>query len=113
MGDLHLALLGHGTVGAEVARLLHVHADEYRARLGRRLNVKTILVRDRSRHQTSQFPTAKFVSDLDAVVNDPAIDIAVEVMGPLETSSAAVARCLEAGKHVVTANKALLADRGR
>jgi homoserine dehydrogenase len=113
MGDLHLALLGHGTVGAEVARLLHVHADDYRARLGRRINVKTILVRQPDRHSPPKFPGAKVTTDLNDVVNDPSIDIAVEVMGPLESSSVAVTRCLEAGKHVVTANKALLADRGR
>ena len=113
MGDLHLALLGHGTVGAEVARLLYVHRDEYQARVGRRLNVKTILVQNRAKHLKPAFPGALVVESLDAVANDPAVEIAVEVMGPLESSNRAVTRCLEAGKHVVTANKALLAERGR
>ena len=58
MGDLHLALLGHGTVGAEVARLLFQHRDEYQSRLGRRLNVKWILVRNKAKHPTTSFAGA-------------------------------------------------------
>src|SRR5436305_4422284 len=110
MGDLHLALLGHGTVGAEVARLLDEHREEYHSRLGRRLAVKWILVRDPKKHPRTAFAGATITTDLQKILDDRSIEIAVEVMGPLEPSSRAVTRCLETGKHVVTANKALLAE---
>jgi len=113
MGDLHLALLGHGTVGAEVARLLFHHREEYQSRLGRRLNVKWILVRNKQKHPTTAFAGATITTDLQQILDDRSLELAVEVMGPLEASSRAVTRCLETGKHVVTANKALLAEQGR
>src|SRR5947209_880190 len=104
MGDLHLALLGHGTVGAEVARLLVEHRAEYQSRLGRRLNVKWVLVRDPAKHPRTAFPGAAVTTDLQQILDDRSVEIAVEVMGPLDASSRAVTRCLETGKHVVTAN---------
>src|SRR5262245_59604270 len=109
---LNIALIGCGTVGAGVARLLLEHGDRLTARAGRPLVLRRILVRDPHKARPVRLPRELLATDLAAVLDDPAIEVAVELVGGVGWARQAVLRLLEAGKHVVTANKALLATHG-
>ncbi len=108
----NIALLGCGTVGSGVARLLLEHADRLSARAGRRLALKTILVRHPHKERAVPLPPGLLTTDLASVINDPDIHAAVEVVGGTTWARHAVLDLLAAGKDVVTANKALLATHG-
>jgi homoserine dehydrogenase len=107
---LTVGLLGCGTVGAGVVRLLTEHADEIAARLGARLVVGPVAVRNTARQRDL---------DIERVTNDPMavataddVDIVVEVMGGIEPARGLISAALELGKPVVTANKELVATLG-
>ncbi|HUY72005.1 MAG TPA: homoserine dehydrogenase [Gaiellaceae bacterium] len=110
--DVPVALLGYGTVGAAVNRLLNEQADDIERATGHRFRVVKALVRslEKQRH----FPTAGGVltTDVRDVIDDPGIAIVAEVMGGVEPAGAHVLELLRSGKHVVTANKQLVASRG-
>jgi homoserine dehydrogenase len=111
---LRVALLGIGTVGREVARGLVGRPDELAAAAGgRRLELVAIGVRDPGRSRGVDLPgRVERTADLAALATAPDVDVVVELLGGLEPAGALVARALESGKQVVTANKALLARRG-
>lgn len=109
---LKVALLGCGTVGAEVVRLLDSSAEDLTARIGARLEIAGIAVR--RLHKTRDLPVADslFTTDAAALVAREDIDIVIEVIGGIEPARALILAALRAGKAVVTANKALLAEDG-
>lgn len=110
---LMLGVAGFGTVGGGLSRLLEENQENIRLRTGRNICIKSILVRDPSRKRPIPFPEgAKLCSDMAELVNDPEIDVVVELMGGIEAPKKLVLAALDAGKHVVTANKALLAEEG-
>jgi homoserine dehydrogenase len=104
-----VGLLGLGTVGSEVYRLLQDHDALTRA-VGRPITVKRIAVARANRPR--QVPAHLITSDGWEVVTSPEVDIVVELIGGLEPARGYILRALEAGKSVVTANKALLAAHG-
>jgi homoserine dehydrogenase len=107
---LTVGLLGFGTVGTGVVRLLREHADEIAARLGARLAVGPVAVRDPQRVRDVE--VQRLTDDPGAVVDDPDVDIVVEVMGGVEPARSLIERALKSGKSVVTANKELVATVG-
>ena len=107
---LGVGLLGCGTVGSGVAQLLLGRADEYAHRIGRQVLLKRIGVRDPDRDRG--FDPALFTADLAAVVKDPAIHIVVEALGGVEPAFDLIMMAIAQGKHVVTANKEVIARRG-
>lgn len=110
---LHIALIGCGTVGAGVAKLLLEHPERIAARAGRRLILKRIVVRDPQKPRPDWIPSHLLSTDLREVLEDPEINAAVEVVGGVQFARGAVLDLLAAGKDVVTANKALLAIHGQ
>lgn len=112
MRTLKLALIGLGTVGTGVARILVEQRDYLRARCGADFAIKWVVVRDANKSRAVTLPEAQFTSDIDAVISDPEVDIAVEVMGSVRPAFEVISALLRAGKHVVTANKAVLAEHG-
>ena len=110
--DVPVALLGYGTVGAAVNRLLIEQADDIERATGHRLRVVKALVRDRDKARA--FPVAPDVlaTDIREIVDDPEIGIVAEVMGGVDPTAEYVLGLLRRGKHVVTANKQLVARRG-
>jgi homoserine dehydrogenase len=108
---LKVALLGCGTVGSHVARLLREEADELAIRSGARLELAGIAVR-RLAHQRAGIDPALLTADAMALATRPDIDIVVEVIGGIEPARSLLLAALKAGKSVVTANKALLAEHG-
>ncbi len=105
-----VGIVGLGTVGGGAFRLLQENAHEIARRTGRPIEVVHIGARsDRPDVDTSQVKVSR---DVFAVVQDPQVDIVVEVMGGTTTARELVTQAILAGKHVVTANKALLAEHG-
>lgn len=110
---LVLGMAGFGTVGGGLARILDENREHIRLRTGRDIRIGSVLVRDPSRKRAVPFPQeAKICSDISELVNDQDIDVVVELMGGIEAPKKLVMAALEAGKRVVTANKALLAEEG-
>jgi len=102
-------MLGCGVVGSEIARLLVANADDLAARSGAKLELVKVAVRDLNRKNIAK---ELLTTDLMSVVNDPNIDLIIEVIGGIEPARALILAALESGKSVVTANKALLAKHG-
>ncbi len=109
---LRVGLLGCGTVGTGVVGLLERHRDDIRARAGCRLDVSRVAVRDASRPRTGVDPSI-VTTDAMEVVDDPGVDIVCELIGGTEPAGSLILAAFERDKPVVTANKELLATRGR
>ena len=105
-----IAILGCGTVGTQVVRLLTEQRDDLSARVGAPVDIAGIYVRDTSVPRDAVVPTALLTSDAESLVDGA--DVVVELMGGDEPARSLILRALAAGKGVVTANKALLATRG-
>lgn len=112
MERVDVGLLGLGTVGAGVCRLLEDAAGRIARRAGARIVPKWAVVRDIHRSRACNLPQDKIVADARRVIDDPDIRIVVEAIGGVEPARTWILEALEAGKDVVTANKALLADHG-
>ncbi|BAM03418.1 homoserine dehydrogenase [Phycisphaera mikurensis] len=109
---LRVGLLGLGTVGAAVARLLRDNRELYAQRAGRPIDVGPVVVRDVARARGRGVVDPALVSDDPATLDAAGVDVLVEVAGGKDAAKAAIADALRAGRHVVTANKALLASDG-
>ena len=106
-----IGLLGLGTVGAGVAGILA--SPSGRHPLVGELELRRVAVRDLNRPRALELPAELLCTDANAVVDDPAVDIVVEVMGGLEPARSLILRAIAAGKPVVTANKAVIARYGQ
>ncbi|HTL24086.1 MAG TPA: homoserine dehydrogenase, partial [Mycobacteriales bacterium] len=109
---LRIALLGCGTVGSEVVRLLHSSADDLTARVGAPLELAGIAVRRLGKRRDLDVDESLFTTDAAALVARDDVDLVVEVIGGIEPARSLLVAALDAGKGVVTANKALLAEDG-
>lgn len=108
-----IGMIGCGTVGGGVVKLLRDQASLYTQRLGRPVELRRVLVRDAAKAaRCSGLPAAQITSDAEAFFATPDMPIIVEVAGGRGIISQHVRRAIEAGKHVITANKALLAAEG-
>jgi homoserine dehydrogenase len=107
-----IALIGCGTVGGGVARLLLERGDRLAARAGRRLELRRVLVRDAKKARAVDLPDGLLTTDLNALARDPSIHIVAELAGGIDWPRRAILQLLEAGKDIVTANKALLSEHG-
>jgi homoserine dehydrogenase len=107
--ETNIALLGYGTVGAAVDRLLSASADDIERATGHRLSVARALVRDPGHYPDA--PAGLLTADFADIAGDPSIAVVAEVMGGLEPAGTYVLDLLASGKHVVTANKQLVARR--
>ncbi len=107
-----LALLGCGTVGSAVAEMLLAEKSHLQERSGQRLELRRILVRDKRKSRNRMVPKRLITTNAEDILADPAVTIVVELMGGIEPARTLLLRSLAAGKHVVTANKHLLALHG-
>lgn len=111
MQAIRIGILGLGTVGGGTAQVLQDNAAEITRRLGREVYISAVCDLDENRAK-SLCPTAQFITDPFALVAQPDIDIVVELFGGTGIAKDAVLSAIEHGKHVVTANKKLLAEYG-
>jgi homoserine dehydrogenase len=112
LAPLRVVLLGCGTVGSEVYRLLGEQAADLAARTGAQLEVAGIAVRDPAKYQSLPGAGPLLTTAADSLVTRPDTDIVIELMGGREPAGALLQSALRAGKSVITANKELLAARG-
>jgi homoserine dehydrogenase len=112
MESYGIALIGCGTVGSGVARLLLEQPERLAERAGKRLELKRVVVKDPSKVRDAPVPRHLVTTDMAAVLGDPSIQVGVEVVGGIDFARKAVLDLLASGKDVVTANKALLAIHG-
>lgn len=110
VSPVKIAILGCGTVGTQVVRLLTEQREDLSARVGAPVDIAGIYVRDTSVPRDEVVPVSLLTSDAEALVDSA--DVVVEVMGGDEPARTLILRALAAGTGVVTANKALLATRG-
>ncbi|MGE5552613.1 MAG: homoserine dehydrogenase [Betaproteobacteria bacterium] len=108
-----LGLLGFGTVGTGVVRVFEANRDRIEHETGAPLELRRILVRDLAKSRPVEVSPALLTDDYDRFLDDDGIDIVVEVMGGQEPAGTYLLRAIAAGKHIVTANKELLARQGR
>ncbi len=107
--SIKIALLGAGTVGGGVVRALSMNAEQIMARAGAQIEIKTILVRDAKKYR-SELSGITLTDNFDAIIHDKEISIVVEVMGGIHPAKDYMLRAMAAGKHVVTANKDVIAE---
>ena len=112
MKPVKLGLLGVGTVGASTALVLQNNAAEIARRAGRKIEIVQASRRDVSAGMPAGSGDIELVADPFEVVNNPDIDIVIELIGGYETALQLVMQAIENGKHVVTANKAMIALHG-
>ena len=110
---VRVGILGCGHVGGALVRLIHDHADVIEARAGVPLEVTRVAVHDLTKDRGLPLPARCFTDDAGAVVDDPDVDIVVEVIGGIEPARRLIVEALMGGKPVVTANKELVATHGR
>lgn len=107
-----VAIVGLGTVGTGVARLLVEHGDRIARHAGRTLELAQVVVQDESKPRAIDLPSGMVSDDLSRITNNPEITTVALLIGGLEPARSIMLRLLEAGKDIVTANKALLAAHG-
>jgi homoserine dehydrogenase len=110
---VRVGLLGCGHVGSAAARILHDHADDIQRRVGARIEVTRVAVRNLSKDRDVPVAADRFTSDPHEIVNDPEIDVVVEVIGGIEPARSLILEAIANGKGVVTANKELISTLGR
>jgi homoserine dehydrogenase len=112
MKPIQVGLLGIGTVGGGVFNVLERNQEEITRRAGRGIQIHTVADLDTKRAEALVKGRAKVVGDAKQVVNDPEIDVVIELIGGYGIAKELVLAAINNGKHVVTANKALLAVHG-
>ncbi len=109
---VYVGIIGLGTVGSGTVKILFENQSLIKKRLGAPLLVKKIAVRDPSLPRRVEVPDTLLTTDPESIFRDPEIKIVVELIGGLEPARTFILKAIEAGKHVVTANKAVLAEYG-
>lgn len=106
---MKVAIMGYGTIGSGVAKVLEMNAESIKAKVGEAVELKYVLDLRTFEGDPIQ---EKVVHDIDIIVNDPEVEIVVETMGGVEPACTFVKKALSAGKSVTTSNKALVAKKG-
>lgn len=109
MKKVNIGLLGLGTIGTGSYKVLEMNRAQIEKNTGCDINITKILEKDVDRERDITVVPSQFTQDPDEIFNDPDIDIVIELLGGIEPASTFMLKALNAGKHVVTANKAAVA----
>jgi homoserine dehydrogenase len=112
MRTIHIGVLGLGVVGSGTVRILQDNADEIARRIGARLHVKKIAVRDLHKPRAVTVDRALLTGNAHEVIDDPEIEILAELIGGVQPAHEYVMRAIRSGKNIVTANKEMMAKAG-
>ncbi len=112
MKKIDVGLLGFGTVGSGMVKILLENRKVIESRVGASLVIKWIAARNLKRDREVVVDTGLLTTDAEMVIDDPEVDIVVELIGGYEPAKSFILKAIENGRHVVTANKALLAAHG-
>lgn len=110
--DLNIALVGCGTVGTGVVRILQSSMESLRNRTGRSIQLRRVVVQNVAKQREVDLIGIPVSNDIGTVIDDPQIDVVVHVVGGISPAREDVTRLLQSGKDVITANKALLYAHG-
>lgn len=108
-----VGMLGLGTVGTGVVRIIEGHQEDLQRRIGVPVEIKKICVQNIDKKRSITIEASKLTTDAEEVINDPEIDLIIEVMGGVEHTKKHLLAALAQGKHIVTANKDLMALHGQ
>lgn len=111
--SINIGLLGCGTVGSGVVKIIKRNREEIERKAGSRLNIKKVLVRSLDKERPLELEGAELVTEVDKILEDPEIKIVIELIGDVERAREYMEKALRKGKFVVTANKDLMAQHGR
>jgi homoserine dehydrogenase len=112
MKPVKVGLLGLGTVGTGVVRIVEGHQEDLQRQTGAPIEVAKILVKNLDKARSIYVDNEKLTTDARSIIEDPEIDVVVEVMGGIEPTKTYIMDALKNGKHIVTANKDLMALHG-
>ena len=112
MNKLNLGLIGYGNVGQGIIKLLNIRENFFRNKFNTEFYIKVICDRSIQDKNTRGLTKTLLTTDTSKVINDPEIDVVIELIGGMHPAQEIIMRALKAGKHVVTANKELLAQCG-
>ena len=107
-----VALIGFGTIGSGVARILLEHSERVSRQVGRKVELVRIVDADIRRPRNISPPPGLLSTDVSTILNDPEIEAVVQLIGGLEPDRSIMLKVLQSGKNVITANKAVLAEHG-
>lgn len=110
---ISIGMLGCGIVGSAVARTLEAHGTDIAERVGARLEITRVAVRNASKERDVPLAKQMFTNDASQIIGDPDIQIVIEVMGGIEPARTLILDAMRAGKHVISANKELIGALGR
>jgi homoserine dehydrogenase len=108
MKNVNIGIIGCGTVGSNVVKILEKHSVIIKNRVGCGINIKWVCDKDLSKLKQLNLPKEKITSDINKVLLDPSVDILVELIGGNDISKKIIIEAMNRGKHIVTANKAVL-----
>lgn len=112
MEDVNIGIVGGGTVGGGIVEIIESRREHFQKMTGKNLVVKSVCVRDINKPRDFTIPEGcKITTEFDDILGDDSLDIVVEVMGGTTLANDVVTKALQSGKDVVTANKALIADK--
>ncbi|WP_274362634.1 homoserine dehydrogenase [Paenibacillus thermotolerans] len=112
MNTIRIGLMGLGTVGSGVVKILENHQDDLQRQTGSNIEISKVLVQSTDKLRGVEVDAALLTTDPEQIVGNPDIDVVVEVMGGVEQTKPLLTKALRSGKHVVTANKDLMALHG-
>ncbi len=112
MKPVKVGLLGMGTVGTGVIRIVEGYQEDLQKQVGSPIHIEKVLVQDRSKARRFNIDPSKLTENPWDIIDDPEINVVVEVMGGIEATKGYILAALERGKHIVTANKDLMALHG-
>ncbi len=112
MKEISIGLLGLGTVGSGVVKIIENHQDKLAHQVGCPIKVKKVLVQDMNKSRAVEMDADLLTTDPESIISDPEIDVIVEVMGGVEATKEWLLKALANKKHIVTANKDLMAIHG-
>ena len=111
--EIGIGLIGLGTVGSGVVKILRSHARRIASLTGVKLVLRRVCVRSASKKRAVRVPRALLTTRARDVVEDPSVEILIELVGGIHPAQEWIERAFALKKHVVTANKALLAEKGK
>ena len=109
MKEIRIGLLGLGNIGTGTYKALEMNREKIEKLVGGKVSITRILEKDIDRERDITVSREQFVDSIEAITEDPDIDIVIELLGGVEPASTFIEKALLAGKHVVTANKAAVA----
>ena len=111
--EINVGLMGLGVVGGGVAAALLEHSDDISGKIGHPVSLKKVLVRDPGKTRDTKVAPALLTTNPEEILANPDIHVLVEVIGGTQPAFGYLKQALSAGKHVVTANKEVMAKHGR